>query len=329
MTLFPSTIWIYAGLTIVLFILMLVYFQIADRFNIIDKPNARSSHSQITIRGGGIIFYLAALSWWIWSGGGYPYFMIGLTLITLVSFIDDVKTLSNKIRFGVHLTSVALLFAEWGLYAYPWYWWFVALIVVIGTINAYNFMDGINGITSMYSFAILLLLWIANTSVSFMDERLLLLVGIANAIFAFFNFRKKAKCFAGDVGSVSMSFILLFATISLVIQQQNLLYFLFFAVYGIDSVWTILHRLARKENIFQAHRTHLYQYLANEAGGNRLLISYTYGLLQFGVGIFVFRLAALPLSTQLWGAFLILGILSSLYLVIRGYLIKKYQIKVG
>jgi len=319
----------YILLATILAVSMVLYFRIADHFNIIDKPNARSSHSQVTIRGGGVIFYVAALCWWIWSGGGYPYFMVGLTLITLVSFVDDVKTLSNKIRLSVHLTSVALLFAEWGLYAYPWYWWVVALIVVIGTINAYNFMDGINGITSMYSFAVLLLLWIANSKLSFIDDRLLVAVAISNAVFAFFNFRKKARCFAGDVGSVSMCFILLFATISLIIHQQNLIYFLFFAVYGVDSVLTIMHRLARKENIFEAHRSHLYQYLANEAGGNRLLISYCYGLLQVGVGLAVFRLAAMPVSTQLWGSLLLLVILSSLYIMIRQSLVKKYQIKHG
>lgn len=318
----------YSGFAILLWIAMLAYFKIADRYNIIDKPNERSSHTQITIRGGGILFFLAALMWWLWSGGGYPYFMIGLTMITLISFIDDMMTLSNKLRFGVHLTAVALLFAQWGLYAYPWFWWLIALVVVIGTINAYNFMDGINGMTSMYSFAILVLLWVANEAVHFIDERLLIMVAIANAIFAFYNFRKKAMCFAGDVGSVSMCFILLFATISLIIHQQNLLYFLFFSVYGVDTVWTILFRLSRKENIFQAHRTHLYQYLANEAKGNRLLISYTYGLLQCVVGFLVFRLASQPLNVQIWGAMLILGLLSLLYLSLRAYLIRKYQIKV-
>lgn len=319
----------YSGFAILLWIAMLAYFKIADRYNIIDKPNERSSHTQITIRGGGILFYLAALMWWLWSGGGYPYFMMGLTLITLISFLDDIMTLSNKLRFGVHLTAVALLFAEWGLYAYPWYWWLIALVVVIGTINAYNFMDGINGITSMYSFAILALLWVANLAVKFIDERLLMMVAIANAVFAFYNFRQKAKCFAGDVGSVSMCFILLFATISLIIHQQNLIYFLFFAVYGVDTVWTILFRLSRKENIFKAHRTHLYQYLANEARGNRLLIAYSYGLLQFGVGLLVFRLAGQALSVQIWGSLLLLGVLSSIYLVIRGYVLKKYKIKIG
>src|SRR5690606_34950528 len=152
---------IYVLLALMLFGLMLVYFRLADRYNIIDKPNERSSHTQVTIRGGGVIFYIGALAWFIWSGASYPYFFAGLTLITLVSFLDDMFTLSNRIRISVHLLSVLLLFLEVQLFEYPLWVIPVALILVIGTINAYNFMDGINGITSMNSFAILLLLWLA------------------------------------------------------------------------------------------------------------------------------------------------------------------------
>src|SRR5690606_23528492 len=101
---------IYVLLALLLFGLMLVYFRLADRYNIIDKPNERSSHTQVTIRGGGVIFYIGALAWFIWSGASYPYFFAGLTLITLVSLLDDMFTLSNRIRTSVHLLSVLLLF---------------------------------------------------------------------------------------------------------------------------------------------------------------------------------------------------------------------------
>src|SRR5690606_9440901 len=116
------------------------------------------------------------------------------------------------------------------------------------------------------------------------DERLLYCTAVANGVFAFFNFRQRAKCFAGDVGRVSMCFILVFVTVSLILATGNLIYILFFAVYGVDSVMTIIFRLLRRENIFKAHRTHLYQYLANEARGNRLVIATCYGVLQVGVG---------------------------------------------
>src|SRR5690606_25766434 len=264
---------IYALIAILLFAAMLVYFRIADRYNIIDRPNERSSHTRLTIRGGGIVFYLGALAWFIWSGAAYPYFFAGLTFITLISFLDDILTLSNRIRISVHLLSVILLFVEVGLFDQIWWIVPIALILVIGTINAYNFMDGITGITAMYSFAVLLLLWLANREVGFVDDRLLYCTAIANGVFAFFNFRKRARCFAGDVGSVSMCFSLLFATLSLMLATGNVIYILVFAVYGVDSVMTSIVRRSRRENIFKAHPTHLYQYLAKEAKGNRLVIA--------------------------------------------------------
>jgi len=312
---------IYVLLAVSLFAAMLVYFRLADRFNIIDKPNERSSHTQVTIRGGGVVFYLGALVWFIWSGAAHPYFFAGLTLITLISFLDDMLTLSNRIRISIHLLSVLLLFVEVQLFTYPWWAIPLALVLVIGTINAYNFMDGINGITAMYSFAVLFLLWQANRDIHFVDDRLLYCTSIANGVFAFFNFRRRARCFAGDVGSVSMSFILIFATLGLILATDNPIYILFFAVYGVDSVLTIVYRLVKRENIFKAHRTHLYQYLANEAKGNRLVIATCYGVLQVGVGVLVLIAADRPKDAQYGTTTCILLLLSLAYLGIRRYIL--------
>ncbi|MGV3763846.1 MraY family glycosyltransferase [Parapedobacter sp.] len=312
---------IYALLALLLFAVMLVYFRLADRFNIIDRPNERSSHTKVTIRGGGIVFYLGVLAWFIWSGAAYPYFFAGLTLITLISFLDDILTLSNRIRISIHLLSVVLLFLEVGLFNHVWWIVPIALVLVIGTINAYNFMDGINGITAMYSFAVLLLLWLANQEVGFVDDRLLYCTAIANGVFTFFNFRQGAKCFAGDVGSVSMCFILLFATLSLILATGNPIYILFFAVYGVDSVMTIIFRLLRRENIFKAHRTHLYQYLANEAKGNRLVIAVCYGVLQVGIGWLIIAASAHSIKVQISVVFCVLTLFSVLYIGIRRYVL--------
>lgn len=310
-----------ALIAVLLFAAMLVYFRIADRYNIIDRPNERSSHTRVTIRGGGVVFYLGALAWFIWSGAAYPYFFAGLTLITLISFLDDILTLSNRIRISIHLLSVVLLFIEVQLFEHPWWVVPIALILVIGTINAYNFMDGINGITAMYSFAVLLQLWLANRDIGFVDDRLLYCTAVANGVFAFFNFRQHAKCFAGDVGSVGMSFILIFATLSLILATGNLIYILFFAVYGVDSVLTIIYRLSRRENIFKAHRTHLYQYLANEAKGNRLVIAMCYGILQVGVGALVIASTLYSNETQIKVGACILMLLVLAYIGIRRYIL--------
>jgi len=311
----------YVLIAILLFGSMLVYFRIADRYKIIDKPNRRSSHTKPTIRGGGIIFYLGVLVWFIWSDATYPFFFAGLTLITLISFLDDIFTLSNRIRFSIHLLSVVLLFLETQLFDLAWWVVPAALTLVVGTINAYNFMDGINGITAMYSFAVLLLLWLANREIGIVDDRLLYCIAIANGVFTFFNFRKRAKCFAGDVGSVSMCFILLFATLSLVLATGNPIYILFFAVYGVDSVMTIIFRLIRRENIFEAHRMHLYQYLANEAGGNRLVIAVCYGVLQVGIGLLAIASISHPSETQIGVAACLLTLLSMTYIGVRRYIL--------
>src|SRR5690606_26863401 len=194
---------IYLIIFVTLFLLELVYFKIADRYNIIDKPNERSSHTRITLRGGGIIFYLGALIYFVWSGFQYPWFFLGLTLMTVVSFADDVMTLSNKIRLLVHFTSVLLMAYKLQIYTFPWYYLLISFIIIVGVINAYNFMDGINGITAGYSLAVGGLLAIVNRTKEFIALDLLLLALLGVLVFSFFNFGVKAKCFAGDVGSVS------------------------------------------------------------------------------------------------------------------------------
>lgn len=314
----------YLLLVLILFVAELAYFKIADRYNIIDKPNERSSHTQITLRGGGIIFYLGVLAYFIYSGFEYPWFFLGLTLMTVISFLDDVLTLSNKIRLSIHLTSVLLMFYQLGVFDVSILVVLIGLIVVIGTINAYNFMDGVNGITAAYSIAVLGLLALINNQLGFIAQDLILYAGIATLVFGFFNFRNKAKCFAGDVGSVSMAFIVIFILGSLIIATQNLMYILLISVYGIDTVWTIVRRLLRKENIFQAHRSHLYQFLSNEAGNNKLVVSFSYAALQFIIGLGVIYASNQSVQFQWVFSIGLLVVLSAVYLGVKQSVIKKY-----
>jgi len=315
---------VYLIVFVLLFILEIFYFKVADRFNIIDKPNERSSHSTITLRGGGIIFYFAALFYFIWSGFNYPWFFLGLTLMTIVSFLDDIFTLSNRIRLLIHFTSVLLMAYELNVFSLPWYYLVLTFIIIVGIINAYNFMDGINGITASNSLAFGSLLLIANQQIHFIDPEFLIFTILGVLVFAFFNFRNKAKTFAGDVGSVSIAFILIFALGLLIIKTGNLIYLLFLLVYGLDSVWTIIQRIIRNENIFEAHRSHLYQYLANEAKINKLFISLTYGILQFIIGIIIIYIASLPFEIQLTICFIIIISFSGLYLFLKRKILKKY-----
>ena len=307
-----------------LFILELLYFKFADRFNIIDKPNERSSHSTVTLRGGGIIFYFAALIYFFQSGFEYFYFFLGLSMMTLISFLDDIYTLSNKIRLTIHFASVLLMAYQLEVFAMHWFYLIITFIVIVGVINAYNFMDGINGITACYSFSVGILLLLANFEYSFIAQDLLVYTLLGVVVFAFFNFRTKAKCFAGDVGSVAIAYILLFMLGALIIKTGNLIYIFFLTIYGIDAVWTIIRRLYLKENIFEAHRSHLYQFLGNEAGVNKLLISFLYGLFQFGIGYLVLEFAKESLRSQLIFSVVLITILSLGYLLLKTYIIKKY-----
>ncbi|WP_286727474.1 MULTISPECIES: MraY family glycosyltransferase [Sphingobacterium] len=314
----------YIFILIALFALELLYFKVANHFNIIDKPNERSSHTAITLRGGGVIFYFAALIYFFLSDFQYPYFFLGLTLMTVVSFLDDIYTLSNKIRLLIHFSSVLLMTYQLQLFSMPWYYLLITFVVVVGVINAYNFMDGINGITASYSLAVGILLLLVNFKLNFIAQDLLIYILLGVLVFAFFNFRQKAKCFAGDVGSVSIAFILLFALGALIIHSGNLIYILFLVVYGIDAVWTIIRRVYLRENIFEAHRSHLYQYLGNEAGVNKLWISFSYGLLQIVVGLMVIRVASESVNKQIFFAIGLLVFLSTCYLGLRRYIINKF-----
>lgn len=301
----------------------MLYFKVADRFNIIDKPNERSSHTLVTLRGGGIIFYFAALIYFIWSGFNYPWFFLGLTLMSTVSFLDDIFTLSNRIRLIIHFSSVLLMAYELNVFEMPWYFLLITFIIVVGVINAYNFMDGINGITACYSLSVGTLLMIVNNDVNFIDQNLLSFTMLGVLVFAFFNFRNKAKAFAGDVGSVSIAFILMFALGALIIKTGNFIYILFLLIYGLDSVWTIIRRLYLRENIFEAHRSHLYQYLGNEAKVNKLLISVSYAVIQFLVGLVIIRLTTYSVQIQVGFSILLILFLSAIYLSLKKRVLKR------
>ena len=255
----------YIIILVLLFVAELFYFRVADKFNIIDKPNERSSHSRITLRGGGIIFYFGALAYFLSNHWEYPWFMLALTLITFISFVDDIRSTSQSLRLVFHFTAMALMFYQWGLFSLSWWWIIIALIICTGIINAYNFMDGINGITGGYSLVILGALAYINSEITmFVEPALINTVLCSVLVFCFFNFRKKAKCFAGDVGSVSIAFILLFLIGRLIIKTEDFSWIILLSVYGVDSVLTIIHRLMLHENIGLPHRKHMYQLMANE-----------------------------------------------------------------
>ena len=271
----------YLIVLVLLFLAELFYFYIADKYNIIDKPNERSSHTRITLRGGGIIFYFGVLAYFLTNHFEYPWFMLALTLVTFISFVDDIRSTSQVLRLVFHFSAMGLMFYQWGLFSLPWWTILVALIICTGIINAYNFMDGINGITGGYSLIILgALAFINHSVVSFVESDLIYTMLCAVLVFNFFNFRKRAKCFAGDVGAVSFAFTILFLIGRLIIQTGDFSWIILLVVYGIDSVLTIVHRLILHENIGLPHRKHMYQIMANELRMPHVVVALIYMMMQ-------------------------------------------------
>ncbi len=279
---------IYCIIFVCLLLAELVYFYIADRFNIVDKPNERSSHSKIVLRGGGIIFTLGALAWAVVSiilGQDIIQdipFLVGLLLVAGISFIDDIHPLPDSLRLLVQFIAMVLMF--WSLdILYLNMWWIIilALIVCVGITNVYNFMDGVNGITGGYSLAVLIPLFLVlkdNTTIA----SLIINIILADLVFCVFNFRlkNKAKCFAGDVGSIGLAFVILFVLGKLILQTQDITWLVFLIVYGVDACLTIVHRIMLHENLGQAHRKHAYQIMANELEMSHITVSLLYMGLQ-------------------------------------------------
>ena len=278
----------YILIFVLLVVIELIYFHIANRFNIIDKPNERSSHSTIVLRGGGIIFLIGA---WIWSaffGFQYPWWLMGLTLVAGVSFIDDICSLPDSLRLFVQFTAAIMAFNQLNIIHWNLWWLIIlALIVYVGITNVINFMDGINGMTAGYSLSVLIPLILVNKGGLFVETSLIVVIIVSVLVFCVFNFRPKgkAKCFAGDVGSIGIAFILLFILGNVIIRTQDVTYLLLLVVYGIDACLTIMHRIMLHEDLGKAHRKHAYQLMANELKIGHVKVALLYMILQLAISL--------------------------------------------
>lgn len=328
---------------IIIFVLLLVaelvYFRIADKCNIIDKPNQRSSHSTIVLRGGGIIFLIGAWVWSLFFGFDYPWFLAGLTLVSGVSFVDDIRSLPDSVRLVAQFAAAAMAFYQLDILHWDM-WWIVlvALVVYVGATNVINFMDGINGITAGYALAVLIPLGLLNTNYQelamnlatncssvfssdgvFVDQSLIVASIIAAVVFCIFNFRPKgkAKCFAGDVGSIGIAFIMLFLLGNVIIKTEDITWLIFLLVYGVDGCLTIVHRIMLHENLGEAHRKHAYQIMANELKIGHVKVTLLYMAIQLVVSLgFIYLCPNTPLCHWMYliGALAVLAIAYVLFM---------------
>lgn len=319
----------YIFLAVILFVLMIVYFKIANRYHIIDNPDQddRRAHTIPTLRGGGIIFWFCYLIYFLQNPDSNAIFFVGITIVSLVSFIDDIKTVPNIFRIVAQFVSISLIFYILQMFDILPFWFVgIAFVFFVGVINAYNFMDGINGMTGLYTIAVLSsFLYVQLYMIDFTDIRFILYPAVAILVFLFFNFRKKAMCFAGDVGSISIAFWVVFLLLQLILKTENLVWILFFLIYGIDTVCTILHRLVLRHNIFQAHRYHYYQLLCNNLKFDHRLVSFLYAILQFTVSAIV--LFFYKSGFGFYPYFIVMFIFVLIYLT-KFIIIKKYNFQI-
>lgn len=271
----------YVLVGVVLLLLEIAYLRAAVKLKIFDVPHHQSSHMGVVVRGGGIVFYVAFLLWSVfhdfhWGGG-----LLGLTIIAVVSFIDDILNISPIIRLICQFIAILVMFNHSGLMNYPLHVIIVLAIACVGAMNIYNFMDGINGMTGGYSLVVAFaLLYVSEYQVHFAPQSLLGYVILAIIVFSLFNFRPHAKCFAGDVGSLSIGFIIIYFVLVLALRGHSMSWLSMLIVYMVDGGMTILHRILLRENLMKPHKKHAYQIMANELKIPHLIVSGIYMSLQ-------------------------------------------------
>lgn len=289
----------YLNVFVVLGIISYIYLKLAVKFKIIDKPNERSSHTKPTIRGGGIVFPIAILLFFLLNDFQYPYFCLSIVLIAVVSFLDDIYTLSSKTRLPFQLLCVCLILFEIGYPFTPIWAFLFFLIFSAGIVNMFNFMDGINGITGIYSLSVLFGYFIINTNESLINTDLIIYTALSIVVFGFYNFRKKALFFAGDIGSIVLGMLIFFIGFLFTYKLESPLMLMIIVVYGADAGCTFLYRkFYTKESIFDAHRHHIYQKLVDSGGVSHIKVSISYTIIQIAINFIIFKSYKLDLITQ-------------------------------
>ncbi|QXP69086.1 glycosyltransferase family 4 protein [Polaribacter sp. R2A056_3_33] len=308
----------------ILIVASFVYLKLANKFNIVDKPNERSSHTKVTIRGGGIIFPIAILLFFFLNDFQYPFFVLGLFLISFVSFLDDIYTLSSRVRFPFQIIAISLILFQAAFPVFPLYYSVLCLVLGVAVINMFNFMDGINGITGMYSLAVLSGMYFINLKEAIVHTDLIVFSGLSLLVFGFYNFRKKALFFAGDIGSIAIGMLLFFIGFLFVLKLQSPIFLLLILVYGVDTALTMLYRIVyTKESVLDPHRHHVYQKLVDVSKISHLKVSMGYAVLQLVVNFTILKTYKLELSTQLIVFFGVIVLFIILYIFLFRLLAKK------
>jgi UDP-N-acetylmuramyl pentapeptide phosphotransferase/UDP-N-acetylglucosamine-1-phosphate transferase len=278
---------------------------------VLDVPNARSSHTRATPRGGGIAI-VAVVTWaaivaavlWPWAWSALAGLIVTSLAIAAVSWLDDLRPLKNRIRFGMHLAAAAAIIAvvgpvrsvdlgsldtlHLGAVAWP-----LTLLWIVGMTNAFNFMDGIDGIAGITA-AIAGVAVAAAAACLGVEPLAAVGLAFAGASIGFLTYNwPPARIFMGDVGSAFCGFVI--AVLPLLggaRSSSRLATIMAVAMWPFifDTAFTLCRRTVKRENIFKAHRSHLYQRLVI-AGWSHRAVSSLYG----GVSAMAAAVAITPL----------------------------------
>lgn len=269
--------------------LELLYFFVAKKFHIVDRPNERSSHRKVALLGAGIIFPLTILYYFATHAFGFAPFVGAVALLAVVSYVDDMRGLPSWLRMFVQIAAVVIGFYS-SIYTLQIWQMLLLIVLFVGVLNVYNFMDGINGMLAAYSLVVVGTFGYLNLfQTHFINSDFIATVMMAILVFGFFNFRNNARCFSGDVGSIVMGAIVLFLLLkydnAVPDNGENVSYLCFIMVFLADGLLTIFKRFLTGRNIFEAHREHLYETLVNNLHVPHLRVSAGYALLQLVINI--------------------------------------------
>lgn len=306
-----------------------LFIKYAHRFGLSDQPNHRSSHDYTVVRGGGIVFGLGWLLACAFQDSLFSIFNLGLLLLMIIGFLDDIKGLSRLIRLFFQFVSVILLTCYFDLFQTYGPFWTVLIVTLISyLINVFNFMDGINGILGLYSITILYFLLHYGFSA---HEFAYVVLLISVLTFLFFNLRIKARVFSGDVGSLSISYLLIGGLVKSIIEsdietngfQFMILLIIPVSIFFMDSFSTIIHRLWLRENILLSHRFHLYQILTPRFISSQPIVSFVYAFMQLLV-IYLFNE-----TSDVLILFLFLIFLFFIFIFTRLVMLRKINLQTG
>ena len=290
---------------VVIVLSLLVYFPFAEKRGMLAGVNHRSSHSKPVITGAGFIFYISYIFYiisFLFSTESIPWpLFIGISMLAIVSFIDDLKEVWFFIRLVVQFAAICLMLYQVYLNftldllamnaSFLIIISIVALIFSVGFVNLYNFMDGLNGMMGGITLSALFVFGLIDYYVvDFIDDSLILYTFIPTLVFMFYNARKQPLCFSGDVGSIVLGFVMTYMLVSLLVETSNMVYaFIFVSVY-VEAGMTVIQRLLAGQNIFNPHRIHMFQLLCNEYKKSHLLVSAFYALNQMVFGSIIVTL---------------------------------------